>query len=112
MIDFQLTPADEKILSSAHEQAQIGRRYASYYDKHEDELESAEFPEAAGLPNPITLAEEGVSEAADRGSFIRWSCWKSIGAGFPCIAANGDSATRCSRRSQLLSKSRNGRSTR
>jgi hypothetical protein len=29
MIDFQLTPADEKILSSAHEQAQIGRRYAS-----------------------------------------------------------------------------------
>ncbi len=61
MIDFQLTPADEKILSSAHEQALIGRRYASYYDKHEDELEPAEFPEAAGLPNPITLAEEGVS---------------------------------------------------
>jgi acyl-CoA dehydrogenase len=61
MIDFQLTPADEKILSSAHEQALIGRRYASYYDKHEDELEPAEFPEVAGLPNPITLAEEGVS---------------------------------------------------
>jgi len=61
MIDFQLTPADEKILSSAHEQALIGRRYASYYDKHEDELEPAGYPEAAGLPNPITLAEEGVS---------------------------------------------------
>src|SRR5258708_23548332 len=61
MIDFQLTPADEKILSSAHEQALIGRRYASYYDKHEDELEPAEFPEAAGFPNPITLAEERVS---------------------------------------------------
>src|SRR5260370_41099125 len=61
MIDFQLTPADEKILSSAQEQAPIGRRYASYYNKHEDELEPAEFPEAAGLPKPITLAEEGVS---------------------------------------------------
>jgi acyl-CoA dehydrogenase len=60
MIDFQLTPADENVLSNAHEQAIIGRRYARYYDKHEDELEPAEFPEAKGLPNPITLAEEGL----------------------------------------------------
>jgi len=60
MIDFQLTPADEKVLSSAHAQALIGRRYARYYDKHEDELEPAEFPEAKDLPNPITLAEEGL----------------------------------------------------
>jgi acyl-CoA dehydrogenase len=61
MIDFQLTPADEKVLSSAHEQAIIGRRYASYYDKHEDEIEPEQFPEAKGLPNPITLAEEGLN---------------------------------------------------
>jgi acyl-CoA dehydrogenase len=61
MIDFQLTQADEKILGAAHEQAIIGRRYASYYDKHEDELEPAEFPEAKDLPSPITLAEEAVS---------------------------------------------------
>jgi acyl-CoA dehydrogenase len=60
MIDFQLTPTDEKVLSTAHEQALIGRRYASYYDKHEDELEPEEFPEAKDLPSPITLAEEGV----------------------------------------------------
>jgi len=60
MIDFQLTPADEKVLSNAHGQAIIGRRYARYYDKHEDELEPEEFPEAKGLPNPITLAEEGL----------------------------------------------------
>ena len=59
MIDFQLTSADRKILSSAHEQALIGRRYARYYDKHEDELEPEEFPEAANLPNPIELAEQG-----------------------------------------------------
>jgi acyl-CoA dehydrogenase len=61
MIDFQLTPADEKVLNNAHEQAIIGRRYASYYDKHEDELEPEEFPEAKDLPNPIALAEEGLS---------------------------------------------------
>src|SRR5258707_11345894 len=61
MIDFQLTPTDEKVLTSAHEQAIIGRRYARYYDKHEDELEPAEFPEAKDLPNPVSLAEEGLS---------------------------------------------------
>jgi acyl-CoA dehydrogenase len=61
MIDFQLTQADEKILGAAHEQAIIGRRYARYYDKHEDELEPAEFPEARDLPNPITLAEEAIN---------------------------------------------------
>ena len=60
MIDFQLTSTDEKVLNSAHEQAIIGRRYARYYDKHEDEIEPEEFPEAKDLPNPITLAEEGV----------------------------------------------------
>ena len=61
MIDFQLTSTDENVLRNAHEQAIIGRRYARYYDKHEDELEPAEFPEAKGLPNPVTLAEEGLN---------------------------------------------------
>ncbi len=61
MIDFQLTSTDENVLSTAHKQAIIGQRYARYYDKHEDELEPAEFPEAKGLPNPITLAEEGIN---------------------------------------------------
>jgi acyl-CoA dehydrogenase len=60
MIDFQLTPTDETVLRSAHEQAIIARRYASYYDKHEDELEPAEFPEAKNLPSLVTLAEEGL----------------------------------------------------
>ncbi len=64
MIDFQLTSTDENVLSNAHEQAIIGRRYASYYDKHEDELEPEEFPEAKDLPNPVTLAEEGLSDSS------------------------------------------------
>jgi acyl-CoA dehydrogenase len=61
MIDFELTTADEKILDTAHQQALIGRRYARYYDKHEDELTPEEFPEAKDLPNPTTLAEDGVN---------------------------------------------------
>ena len=61
MIDFELTAADEKILHSAHQQALIGRRYARYYDKHENELTPEEFPEAKDLSNPTRLAEEGVS---------------------------------------------------
>ncbi len=64
MIDFELTSADEKILDSAHQQAIIGQRYARYFDKHEDELTPAEFPEAKDFPNPVTLAEEGVNESS------------------------------------------------
>jgi acyl-CoA dehydrogenase len=59
MIDFELTPADQTIIRLAHEQAAIGRRYANYYDKHEDELPPEQFPEAEGVPNPVILAEEG-----------------------------------------------------
>jgi acyl-CoA dehydrogenase len=60
MIDFELTPADQKVLADAHEQALIGRRYARYYDKHEDELPPKQFPEAEDLPNMAQLAAEGV----------------------------------------------------
>jgi acyl-CoA dehydrogenase len=61
MIDFELTAADKKVLAAAHEQALIGRRYAEYYDKHEDELPPEQFPEAANHPSMVRLAEEGVS---------------------------------------------------
>src|ERR1700731_4016922 len=61
MIDFELTPADKKVLAAAHEQALIGRRYAEYYDKHEDELPPEQFPEAAEHPSMVRVAEEGVS---------------------------------------------------
>ena len=61
MIDFELTQADKKVLAAAHEQALIGRRYAAYYDKHEDELPPEKFPEAADHPSMVRVAEEGVS---------------------------------------------------
>ena len=56
MVDFELTPTDEKLLDSAHQQALIARGYADYYDKHEDELPPREFPEAAKFPDVVTLA--------------------------------------------------------
>lgn len=59
-MDFELTPADQKIIAIAHEQAKIARGYANYYDKHEAELPPEQLPEADGLPNPVILAEEGV----------------------------------------------------
>jgi acyl-CoA dehydrogenase len=66
MIDFELTPADEKVLSSAHRQALIGRRYARYYDKHEDELAPDGFPEASDFPSPTQLAEEASGSSGAR----------------------------------------------
>jgi acyl-CoA dehydrogenase len=64
MIDFELTAADQEVLNFAHEQAAIGRRYAGYYDKHEDELPPAEFPEAAGTPSAISVAEQVAGESS------------------------------------------------
>ena len=61
MIDFELTQEDQDVLKLAHDQALIGRHYANYYDRHEDELPPDQFPEAADLANPVELAGEGVS---------------------------------------------------
>ncbi len=55
-----------EILKLAHEQALIARRYARYYDQHEDELPPEEFPEAANLPNVITLAEAASGSSGPR----------------------------------------------
>ena len=91
MIDFQLTSADEKVLRDAHEQALIARRYASYYDKHEDELEPAEFPEAKDLPSLTQLAEDGVSlgSSGPRIPAFAGDARGLLGRGSRSIAADG-----------------------
>jgi acyl-CoA dehydrogenase len=66
MIDFELTPKDQEILESAHQQALIGRRYANYFDKHEDELPPAQFPEAADFPDVVTLATQVADSSGPR----------------------------------------------
>jgi acyl-CoA dehydrogenase len=64
MIDFDLTPADQEVVRHAHEQAELSRRYADYYDKHEDELPPEQFPEATGRPNPVELAENAAQDGS------------------------------------------------
>ena len=58
MVDFSLTEADEKILELARQEGQIGHRHARYYDKHEDELAPAIFPEVKDKPSPHDLMKE------------------------------------------------------
>jgi acyl-CoA dehydrogenase len=38
MIDFSLSENDEKILQAVREEALICRKYARYYDDHEEEF--------------------------------------------------------------------------
>jgi acyl-CoA dehydrogenase len=47
MIDFTLTEKDQELLDQVHAEALICRKYARYYDEHEDEFIPDEFPEAA-----------------------------------------------------------------
>jgi acyl-CoA dehydrogenase len=64
MIDFELSPADQEVIRQAHEQAELARPYADYYDKHEDELPPAQFPEAEGRPDPVEMAESAGQNAS------------------------------------------------
>jgi len=46
MIDFTLTEHDEKQLARSRAQAMICRKYARYYDEHEEEMAPEKLPEA------------------------------------------------------------------
>jgi acyl-CoA dehydrogenase len=64
MVDFDLTSFDQEILSLAHAQSLIARRYARYYDIHEGEIVPDELPEAQDQPNVRAMAKERVAEAS------------------------------------------------
>src|SRR5512145_1967242 len=55
MIDFTLTPFDRSFLDEVRSQALVARKYARYYDEHEDEFVPDELAEAKDHPNPIAL---------------------------------------------------------
>jgi acyl-CoA dehydrogenase len=50
MIDFELTPKDQKILDAVREEALVCRKHARYYDEHEEEFPPEQLPEAADYP--------------------------------------------------------------
>jgi acyl-CoA dehydrogenase len=53
MIDFSLSENDEKILQAVREEALICRKYARYYDDHEEEFAPDELEEAKSHKNPF-----------------------------------------------------------
>jgi acyl-CoA dehydrogenase len=55
MIDFKLSETDEKILGAVREEALVCRKYARYFDEHEEEFAPAELPEAKDFKNPFAL---------------------------------------------------------
>ena len=55
MIDFTLSEKDEQILTAVREEALICRRYARYYDDHEEEFAPDQLPEAKDFKNPYAL---------------------------------------------------------
>jgi acyl-CoA dehydrogenase len=55
MIDFTLSEKDEKVLATVKEEALVCRKYARYFDDHEEEFAPAELPEAKDFKNPFAL---------------------------------------------------------
>jgi acyl-CoA dehydrogenase len=48
MISFELTDNDKKVLDAVREESLIARKYARYYDEHEEEFPPDTLPEAEG----------------------------------------------------------------
>lgn len=55
MIDFTLTPNDQKILDTVRQEALVCRKYARYYDENEHEFPPDELPEAKDFPPLMSL---------------------------------------------------------
>jgi len=84
MVDFALSEKDGNVILELRKQAQVQRKYARYYDDHEDELPPDELPEAAdfdyidqlvadrgedGCSNTVFLLLKTMEEY--RGDFLR-----------------------------------------
>ncbi len=66
MVDFSLCENDRKIIEGIRQAGLVCRKYARYYDDHEDELVPSEFPEAKDFDYLDLLAmdrgEEGTGQ--------------------------------------------------
>lgn len=50
MVDFRLSQNDREILEQIRQEGLVARKYARYYDDHEDELSPVKLPEADAFP--------------------------------------------------------------
>jgi acyl-CoA dehydrogenase len=58
MINFELSPSDQKILEHVREEALVCRRHARYYDENEHEFPPDELPEARGGANAYAMLRD------------------------------------------------------
>jgi acyl-CoA dehydrogenase len=63
MIDFTLSPHDQKVLADVREQALVCRKYARYYDENEHEFPPDELPEAKDYSSAYAGLMQDRSEA-------------------------------------------------
>ena len=64
MIDFTLSANDRALLEAIRREGDLARRYARYYDEHEDELTPALLPGAEQMPAWIELMTKRSAEDA------------------------------------------------
>src|SRR5262245_59114314 len=64
MIDFTLSETDEKVLAAVREEALVCRKYARYFDDHEEEFAPDQLAEAKAFSTPYALLARG-DEAFD-----------------------------------------------
>lgn len=65
MVDFSLNEKDREIVETIRKQGLVVRKYARYYDDHEEELPPGEFPEAKDFAHlPLMMMERIKGEGA------------------------------------------------
>jgi acyl-CoA dehydrogenase len=79
MIDFTLTPHDDKIREHLHAEGLVARKYARQYDENEHEFPPDELPEAKDWPDVWSLMKGRTQEdtgLAVMGMLIsHWQTW-------------------------------------
>ena len=55
MIDFSLSPNDNKVLDAVRAEALVARNYARHYDENEHEFPPDKLPEAKDHPSFVNL---------------------------------------------------------
>ncbi len=69
MVDFTLNEKELEIISELHREGQVRRKYARYYDSHEEELIPVEFPEAKDFDHIAELIAQRGEEGCGKTVF-------------------------------------------
>jgi acyl-CoA dehydrogenase len=79
VIDFELSSRDKSVLDEVRRQALVFRKYARYYDEHEEEFVPDELPEAKDYQTPWAKMAGRTDEDSGRGGISMLissgQCW-------------------------------------